>query len=153
DVYPEPLPDQLQDAPVDDPPLDEAQQDRVIDAAEEVLDVGVEHVVVTTAGLHSDLLERLRRRAAGPKPVRAVLEPDLEDRLQDQLRRRLHDAISHRRNPERSLLFSIGLRYVPSQDRLRLVLVLAQLGLDRFEEALHSVLLDRRDRLGIDARG
>src|SRR5512139_997656 len=102
--------------------------------------------------LHADLLQRLRRRAAGPKPVRAVLEPDLEDRLEGQLRRRLYDSISHRRYPERSLL-SISLRYVPPQDRLRLVLVFAQLGLDRFEEVLHSVLLDRRDRLGVDARG
>jgi hypothetical protein len=80
-VYLEPLPDQLQDPAVTDLARDEVQQDRVIDTAEEVLDVGVEHVVVATIRLHPELLERLRRRATGPEPIRAVFETDLEDRL------------------------------------------------------------------------
>src|SRR3954470_10470691 len=148
----EPLSDQLQNPTIRDLASHQRQAHRVVDLPEKVADVPVQHMVEAPVHGHPDLLQRLRRRAAGPKPIRAVPEPDLEDRFQDLLRCRLHDPVSHRRNPERSLL-AIGLRNVPAQDRLRLVRVLAQFGLDRFEEALHSVLLNRRDRLGIDARG
>ena len=124
----------------------------MIDGAEEIADVCVEHVVESAFCFLADLLQRLRRRAAGAKPVRAIAEFDLEDRFQDQLRCCLYDTVAYRRNPERSFL-SVCLRNVPTQNRLRSVLVRAQHVAELFKKSLDAVSLDLRDRLGIDARG
>src|SRR5262249_24663181 len=119
---------------------------------EEVADVCVEHVVASASAFAPQHLQRVGRRTAGPKPKRAVSKADLKDRLQDQLRRRLYDSIAHRRDPKWPL-FSISLRDVPPQDRLRSVRIPAQYVAKLFEEEFHAVMLDFRDRLGIDARG
>ena len=75
----------------------------VIDAAEVVADVGVEHVVAASRTALAQRLQRLRRAAPRPEAVRARKEVRLEDRLQHQLRRHLHHPVPHRRNPQRPL--------------------------------------------------
>src|SRR5712691_9966957 len=89
--------------------------------------------------------------AAGPEPVRALLELSLEDRFQNELRCRLHHPIAHRRDAEWTPP-PIGFRDVPAQNRCWPILACSQHGLDLAEEALLAVLLDHSDRLGIDSR-
>jgi hypothetical protein len=60
----EPLPRQLEDPAVRDPHLDELHESLVIDAAEVVADVGVEHMVHT---LRSQLAQPLERLGIDPR--------------------------------------------------------------------------------------
>ena len=120
------------------------------DASEVVADVGVEHVMVRLAQLAQGLL---RHQRAPPEPVavRARKKIRLEDRIQHELRRHLHHPVSDRRNAQWSLL-SIGLRNVPAQGRARPVLTRSQHAAELLEEALCTVLLHLRDRLGVEPR-
>jgi hypothetical protein len=63
----------------------------------------------------------------------------------------LHHSVPYRRNAQRPLS-TIGLRDVPAQHRCRPIRACAQRDADRFEKAVHALLLDVGDRLGIDAR-
>ena len=127
------------------------EQLRVIDAAEVVADVGVQHVVAAARAVHAQRFQRLRRAALRPKPIRRGPEVRLEDRLQHQRRRHLRHPVSDRRNAERPLP-AIGLRDVSPQDRLRTIRACAQRGAELLEQALDAVLLDCGERLAIDAR-
>ena len=147
----EPLPQQLEHPSVRDAPRHELHQLLVIDAAEVVPDVGVEHVVRTRGPELPHRLQSARRAPPGPEAVRARKKVRLEDRLQHQLRRHLHHSVPDRRDAQRPLL-PIRLRDVPAQDRSRPVRACAQLRADLLQEALDSVALDLRERLGIDPR-
>lgn len=148
----QPEPQQLQHPAVGDAKRQPLHQHAVIQRAEEVSDVRVEHEVASARATFAERLQRIGRAAAGSKPERAVGEVRFEDRLQHQLRRRLHDAIAHRRDPERPLP-AVGLGDVLPQHRARSVRACAQRRLDLVQERDHASLLDRRDRLSIDARG
>ena len=115
----------------------------VIDAAEEVADVRVEHVVAAATQLPCAASPAPASRCARAETrTSSRWKSDLEDRLQHQLRCRLHDTIAHRRDPERPLL-PISLRNVPAQDRAAAGTRLRAARRDLLEEALHAVLLDR----------
>jgi hypothetical protein len=75
--------------------------------------------------------------------VRALFESSLEDRLQDQLRRRLHDAVAHRRYPQRPTP-PVTLLDVHAPHRLRSVLASSDLVAQFREELPDAPLLDHR---------
>jgi site-specific DNA recombinase len=116
----EPLPQQLQHPPVRDTPLDQHQQFGVVDAAEIVANVGIEHVVATTRAVHAQGFQCLCRAPLRPKPIRRGAEIRLEDGSQHERRGHLRHSVSDRRNAERPLP-AIGLRDVAPQDRLRTI--------------------------------
>ena len=99
----------------------------------------------------SERFQRLPGSPLRPKPMRARTKVRLEDGLQDQLGRHLDHSIPDRRNPQRPLL-PVGFGNVPPPYRLRSVPTRAQLGSDLFQEAIHPILFDVGQRLGIDAR-
>ena len=123
----------------------------MVDAAEVVANVGVQHVVATARPAHAQRLQRLRRAPLRPKPIRRGAKIRLEDGLQHERRGHLRHSVSDRRNAERPLT-AIGLRDVPPQDRLRTIRACTQCGAELVEHALDAVLLDGGERLAIDAR-
>ena len=83
--------------------------------------------------------------------MRARQEVRLEDRLEHDLRRCLHDPIAHRRDAQRPLLAAFLLD-VPPPHRLRSVPLRSQLGLDLCQQSSRAVALDVGEGLGIDPR-
>jgi site-specific DNA recombinase len=148
----EPLPQQLEHPPIRDALRHELEQLLVVDAAEVVAEVGVEHVMASLRTQLAQGLQRHRRAPLRPEAVRARKEIRLEDRLQQKLRRHLDHPVSYRRDAQRPLL-SIGLRNVPAPHHTGPIRACAQLRAELFEEALDAVLLDVADRLAVDARG
>src|SRR6266545_879300 len=61
-------------------------------------------------GLINDDLQRVVCRAPGPKPERALQHVGLEDRLNDDLCGRLHNAVADRGDREWTKLLTSGLR-------------------------------------------
>ena len=147
----QPLPDHLQHPPVADPLSHQGEQLVVRDAAEVVLDVGVQHVLGTFAAQLPDPLQRLLRTASWPEPVRARREVRLVDRLQHQLGRHLHHPVLHRRDAQGPLR-PVCLGYVGAPHDLRTVLACAQHLAQLSQETPDSILLDFADRHPIDAR-
>ena len=137
----EPLPQELQHPPVRDPSCYEPQQLRLIDAAEVVADVGIEHVVAASGTHHPQRLQCLCGTSLRPKPVRRGAEVRLEDRLQHQRRRHLHNPISHRRDAKWPPA-AIGLRDVTPQNRLRTIPACAQHRAELVQHPPDPVLLD-----------
>ena len=121
----------------------------MLERVEEALDVAVHDVAVAASARQANRLQRVRRAAFRAEAVRAVLEVRLEDRLQHDLRRRLHHAVLHRRDAQRSLS-SIGFGDVAPLDRARAILPAPKLFPDLLQEALHSGDLDRVQRRSID---
>ena len=99
----------------------------MVDAAEVVADVGVQHVVAAARAVHAQRFQCLRRAPLRPKPIRRGAEVGLEDGLQHERRGHLRHSVSDRRNAERPLP-AIGLRDVSPQDRLRTIRACAQRG-------------------------
>jgi hypothetical protein len=97
----QPRPDELEQPPVTDPPGDLRRQSLVIDRAEAVTDIGVQHPFAAPVGLDPHGVARLVGRALRAEPVAVRQEVGLEDRLQDQLRRCHGHPVTHRRNAER----------------------------------------------------
>ena len=73
----------------------------MVDGAETVAHVGVEHPIGAPVGLDPDGLDGLVGRAPGPKPVAGRQEVGLEDRLEDQLGRRHRYPVAHGRDAKR----------------------------------------------------
>lgn len=97
----EPQSNQVEDRAIRHPPLDAFEQFVVRDRVEVGLHVRVVHFPVPLPQILCDLPQRLVGASPRTIAVRTVLEICLKDRLQDQLSRRLHHPVSHRRNPER----------------------------------------------------
>ncbi len=146
----EPQADELQHLAVRDASGRRLQQQRVVDAAETICDVHFEHVGVTVDEALTDDLECLGRRAARPIAVGARQEIGLEDRLQHDLGRLLHDAIPDGRDAEWPFA-SVSFRDEPSPHRCGTVGALSEVGLQLVEHALHAVDLHVGERLTIDA--
>src|SRR6266498_2207218 len=94
-----------------------------------------------------------RRATAGPEPERAVQHVRLENRLQHDLHRGLHDPVPHRRNRQRPALAHdtrLGDEHPPG--RQRTIPPLPQLGSQLVEQPGHPVLLDLSQRGLVDAR-
>jgi hypothetical protein len=147
----QPLPHQLEHPPVADPLAHQRLQLVVLDAAEVVLDVGVQHVLGALTAQLPDPLQRLLRTAPGPEPVRARREVRLADRLEHQLGRHLHHPILHRGDAQ-GPLGPVCLGYVGAPHDLRSVLACAQHLAQLLQEAPDAVLLDVADRHPINPR-
>jgi hypothetical protein len=144
------LPHQLEYPPVTDALPHQGKQFVVIDAAEVIADVGVQHVIGPSIA-QLPPLDRHRRTAPGSESVRTRLEVRLEDRLQHQLGRHLHHPVAHRRDAQ-GPLSSVCLGDVHAPHDLRAVLACAQHVTQLLQEALDSVLLHVLDRHAVDPR-
>ncbi len=98
---PQPAAQQLQHPPVSDPPGELAHERVVVDGAEAVAHVGVEHPFGAPVGLDPDGVARLVGRAPWAEPVAGRGEVGLEDRFKDQLRRRHRYPVAHGRDAKR----------------------------------------------------
>ena len=123
----------------------------MVDAAEVVANVGVQHVVAAARPADAQGLQCLRRAPLRPKPIRRGAEIRLEDGLQHERRGHLRHSVSDRRNAERPLP-AIGLRDVSPQDRLRTIRACAQCGAELVQQSLDPILLDVGQGLAIDPR-
>ncbi len=85
---------------VRDPPSHPVQNGRVVKLVEARFDVCLHNPLIRAAREVVHLGDRVLRPASRPKPVGARLEIDLEDRLQHQLYRRLHDPIADCCDPQ-----------------------------------------------------
>ena len=86
----QPRADELQHLAIHDPLADKRHQGVVVDGAEAVRHVGVEHPVRSLVGLDPDGLDGHMGRALRPEAEARRQEVGLEDGLEDELRRR-HD--------------------------------------------------------------
>jgi site-specific DNA recombinase len=102
-------PQQPQHALVADAFLDRLHQLLERDRLEAVGDVRLDHPPAAPPGLIDQHLQGIVRRAFRAEPETARQEIGLEDRLEHDLRRRLHDPVPHRRNGQRTLLGAAGL--------------------------------------------
>ena len=125
----EPLPNQSQDRAIHHAHPHARDKLIVRNAVEVAGQVRVIHRRFAFLQVLVDDAQRVVRRPARSKPVRAVLEVGLEDWLQNQLHRRLHHPVPHRRNAQRPQL-PIGLGNIDAQHRLGLIRPLPQAPLD-----------------------
>ena len=116
------------------------------------LQVRVVHRLIPGLHVPAYLLQRLMRRASRPKPIGAILEIRLEDRLQDQQGGHLHHSVSHCRYTQGSQ-FPVRLGDVDAPYRLRPVGPAAQRFLEILQKSLHPARprFDRFDRHAIHA--
>jgi hypothetical protein len=97
-------------------------------------------------------LERVVLRPLGPKPKRARQEVRLEDRLNDDPRGGLHDAVADSRNRQWPLLGRpAGLRNEHPASRERPVAAVPQIRGQLVKQPVNPVLLDVGDGLSVDA--
>jgi hypothetical protein len=87
--------------------------------------------------LFPDGVQRLMGLATRPIPKAAFVEVSLEDRLQHDEQRHLHDSVHDVRHPQRPL-FAIGLGYPDAFDRTGLVAAVLQLRLQGVQELLRA---------------
>src|SRR5246500_6013970 len=120
-------------------------------APEVVREVGVYDFRVTTKQLLLHLDHRLLGISPGTVRVLFGWKVGLEDRFQHQHRCRHADSITQGRDaqwPE----FAIGLRYVPSSDRVRSIRLLPERKRQFAKPPLHAIHFDVREVLTVDAR-
>jgi hypothetical protein len=110
--------DEGQDRAVHHPHTQALEQLIVWNRVEVTLQVSIVHFPPSGLEMSPDLSQRIMRRPARTKPVRAVDEIRLEDRLQNQQHGHLHDPILDGWNAQWSLP-SIRLGNVDTFDRLR----------------------------------
>jgi site-specific DNA recombinase len=99
----QPLEDQPQHRAVGDPSLQALPQGIMRDRVEVRLQVRVVHLRQPGGDVLANRIDRLMRVLARTRPIRAVQEVRLEDRLEHQQHRRLHDPVFDRGDAERSL--------------------------------------------------
>jgi len=109
--------DEGQDRSVHDPHAQALEQLIVRNRIEVALQVCVVYFAPARLDLLPDLGESVVRRAARTEPVRAVDEVCLEDRLQNQKHRHLHNPVPNGRNAQRSLP-AVRLGYIDAFHRL-----------------------------------
>src|SRR3954471_4196158 len=93
----EKAPDQGQDALVGYPAAHLFQHETVLERSETVLDVSLDHPRIRAWRVDEEphLFDGVLRPAPGPESVRGRTEVRLEDRLEHELARRLHDPVAH----------------------------------------------------------
>src|SRR5437899_3239153 len=147
----QPPPNQLEHAPIRDPPTHLRQQTGMVNAAKVVFDVDVHHVVVASVGRHANGLQRLRGAPFRPESIGHRQKVGLENWLNDELGRHLNHPVPYRRNAQRPLP-PICLRNVSAPHRLRPILPGLEIALDAQQERLDPLLLDGDDRLAVHPR-
>lgn len=129
-----------------------AENGRMVKLVKARLDVGFNNPLIRAGAEVVHLGDRVPRSASGPKPIRARLKVDLEDRLKHELQRGLHDAVAHRRDPQvAQLAATLGNRAL--LDRGRPKAPRPQLLTEPGQELLHAQhLLDVVGALAVYAR-
>jgi hypothetical protein len=114
-------------------------------------DVGLHHPSSAPPGLVDEDLQGVLLRPLRAEPERARQEVGFEDRLDDGLRRRLHDAVTYRRDRQRSLLGRAGLGKKHPTRRQRPVAAVLEVRGQLVKQPGHPVLLDIGDGFLVDA--
>jgi hypothetical protein len=138
----QPQPQQFEHPPVRDPTTHLSEQPVVVDLAEKIGDIELDHELVALDEAGTQPLHRLRGRPLQPKPIRTRHKVRLENRFQHDLGRRLGHPIPHRRNPQRPLTTSWFLDLHPTRRR-RAVHALAKVTTQLTQHAVHAVILHR----------
>src|SRR4051812_29699374 len=112
------------------------------DRLETVGDVRLDHPPATPPGLIDEHLQGVVRRPFRPEPKRTGQHVSLEDRLEHDLDRGLHDPVTHRRDGQRTLLGSTRLGYEHPACRRRPIAAVPQVVGHLVEQPGHPVLLD-----------
>ena len=147
----QPHPDQFQHRPIRNAHPQTRHQLLVRYRVKVALQVCVIHRLIPSLYVAAYLRQRLMCRTTRPKPVRAILEVSLKDRLQYQQSRRLYYLVAHRWYAQWPEL-PVCLRYVCPPYRLRFVFLGAQFLLNCVQELLHARRLNHFDRDTVDAR-
>ena len=100
----EEAPDQSEHALVGDPTTQLGHEQSVVDAAEAVFDVSLDHPLIVARGVDEEphLFDGVLCPAAGPEPVRGRTIVGLVDRFQHQHQRHLDDPVAQGGNAKRS---------------------------------------------------
>jgi len=149
------LADQRQHAFVGHPTAQLGHQQSVVDAAEAVLDVSLDHPLARAVGIDEEphLLDGVLCSAPGPEAVGARLEVRLHDRLQHELGRHLDDPVAQGGNAETADLPGPALGDLMLTHRQRHVGAIPQRLTQLAQDLLHALLLDAPACLAIDTGG
>jgi hypothetical protein len=142
--------DQIEGASIGDPTLHQGHQGRVRDRVEIRLEVHVHDPEGALPQQGVDALQCHLRRALRTEAVAVIRELVFEDRLDGRPQRRLHDAIAHRRNPQRPQLLAACLGDVTPSNRGGSVGPVPQRFVQRRQVA-RLVALEGLDRHVVDA--
>jgi hypothetical protein len=145
--------DESENRAVGNPGSNAGHQFVMRDRVEVALQVRVVHRRIAVAKVRLDFFDGVEGRAPGPKPVRAVQEIRVEDRLQEEEHRCLHHPIPDGGNAQRTQ-FSVRLRDVHALHWLRAVGLQTKLLVDARQELRRAVLFvdDLVHRHAVDAR-
>src|SRR5688572_30693168 len=113
-------------------------------------EVGIDDVSAASAKRLLHRRYRLLRAAPSPASIHLSSEVRLENRRQHELRRRLRDAVSYRRNPERAFT-ATGLGDVDPPNRRGLILTRTQVFLQPSQPVRQPARLDLLERDAVDA--
>ena len=136
---PKPHPDQFQHRSIRNPSLYCLHQSILGDRIKVAQQIRVIHLPPSFFQIPSNLLHRSLRSSPRAKPMGAIQEICLEDRLNDQQHRHLDHPVSDTGNPQRAPL-AIGLGYVDPTHRLRSVSLGSQFSFHFIEKCLHPSL-------------
>ncbi len=100
----QPLLDEAQHVPINDPTSDALHQFRVRDAIEIAREVRIAHLLVSGGKQSMNRFYRLLRPTLFPLGILLRLEIRFNYRFQHEHRRRLNDTVDNRRYPERAQL-------------------------------------------------
>jgi len=139
---PQPQPQQFEHPPIRDTATHLCEQPIVVDLAEEIRDIELDHKRVALDEPGTQPLHRHRGRPLRPKPIRARRKIRLENRFQHDLGRRLGHPVPHRRDPQRPLTAS-WLRDLHPTRRRRTIHTLAKVAAQLTQHAVHAVILHR----------
>jgi site-specific DNA recombinase len=148
----QPHPDQVQDTAVRHPFWDTRPQLVVGNRIEVTAQIRVIHFLSALLQVPPNLGQGLVGITARSKPIRALQEIRLKDRLQEQQHRHLHHPVLHRRDAQRSL-FAVGLGNVHTLHRLGSIGLVLKRSLDRLQKALDPTvrLFHRLDAHAVNA--
>ena len=138
----QPQSQQLEHPPIRDPPADFSQQSVVVDLAEEIGDVELDHELVTLDEPGPQAFLGHRRRPLRPKPIRAGQKVRLENRFQHDLGRRLGHPVPHRGNPQRPRT-ALWFRNLHPTRRRRAIPTRAEVMAQLTQHAVHAIVLHR----------
>jgi hypothetical protein len=114
------------------------------------LQIRVINLALPCSQIFPDLFQCLVGVSPWSKSIGTIFKICLEDRLQDQQHRRLHDAIPHRRDPERPQL-AVGFGDVDPAHRRAPIGLFSQFFAKGFKPLLGSLVFDLLDADPVDS--
>ena len=143
--------DQMQHRSIDDSTSQTAHQLRVRDGVEVSAQVGIHHLSMSARQQPMDMPHGIQRAALGAVGVLLRRQVGLEDRLQHQHRRHLHDTIFDRWDSQRPAL-AVRLGDIHPPHGLRTIRLASQFLRQFTQPPLQPVRFDALERLPIYAR-